>query len=138
MRLNAETVTTEIRQRAIELLEQLPGESLIKAVEFLEVLSHEFLQLSQTQNYSMSEVALLQIIQHRLSSEQQNRLSYLRKQNENEKITEIEYQELLTYIDRIEQEDAKRVQALIQLAQVRQVDLNVLINQFSPTGINLT
>ncbi|MDD1414324.1 hypothetical protein MEN41_06575 [Dolichospermum sp. ST_con] len=132
------TVTTEIRQRAIELLEQLPGESLIKAVEFLEVLSHESLQLSQTQGYSISEVALLQIIQHRLSFEQQNRLSYLREQNENEEITEIEYQELLTYIDRIEQQDAERVQALIQLAQLRQVDLNVLINQFSPTDINLT
>jgi len=35
------TAPTEIHPRAIILLEQLPGESLIKAVKFLESLSHE-------------------------------------------------------------------------------------------------
>jgi hypothetical protein len=37
---------TEIRQRAIALLEQLPGQSLVKAVKFLEALSHETLLAS--------------------------------------------------------------------------------------------
>ncbi len=41
-------VPTEIRKRAIALLEQLPGESLLKAVEFLEALSHEPLLVSET------------------------------------------------------------------------------------------
>jgi hypothetical protein len=132
------TAPTEIRQRAITLLEQLPGESLVKAVEFLESLSHEFLQLSTTPKTSNSETSLLQIIQHRLSPEEQDRLSYLRQQNENGEITEAEYQELLTYISRIEQQDAERAEALIQLAQLRQVDLKVLINEFLPANINLT
>lgn len=35
------TAPTEIRERAIALLDQLPGESLERAVEFLEALSHE-------------------------------------------------------------------------------------------------
>ena len=132
------TAPTEIRQRAMTLLEQLPGESLIKAVEFLESLSHEFLQLSETSKTPNSETALLQIIQRRLSPEEQHRLSYLRQQNENEEITETEYQELLKYINRIEQQDAERAEALIQLAKLRQVDLKVLINEFLPTDINIT
>ncbi|BAZ87916.1 hypothetical protein [Dolichospermum compactum] len=132
------TATTEIRQRAITLLEQLPGESLIKAVEFLESLSHEFLQLSAASKTPNSETALLQIIQRRLSPEEQHRLSYLREQNENEEITETEYQELLKYINRIEQQDAERAEALIKLAQLRQVDLKVLIDEFLSTDINVT
>lgn len=132
------TVSREIRQRAITLLEQLPGESLIKAVEFLESLSHEFLQLSEVSKTPNSETALLQIIQRRLSPEEQHRLSYLREQNENEEITEIEHQELLKYINRIEQQDAERAEALIKLAQLRQVDLKVLIDEFLPRDINVT
>jgi hypothetical protein len=132
------TAPTEIRQRAMTLLEQLPGESLIKAVEFLESLSHEFLQLSETSKTPNSETALLQIIQRRLSPEEQHRLSYLRQQNENEEITETEYQELLKYINRIEQQDAERAEALIKLAQLRQVGLKVLIDEFLPTDINVT
>jgi hypothetical protein len=34
-------LSREMRQRAITLLEKLPGESLVKAVKFLEALSHE-------------------------------------------------------------------------------------------------
>jgi hypothetical protein len=54
------TAPTEIRQRAITLLEQLPGESLVKAVAFLESLSHEYLQLLATPKTLNSETALLQ------------------------------------------------------------------------------
>jgi hypothetical protein len=117
---------TEIRQRAIALLEQLPGESLVRAVEFLEALSHEVLQVSETKP-EVSETALLEIIQRRLPSEDQQRLAYLRQRNEAEEITDVEHQELLGYIDRVEQQDAKRAEALIKLAQLRQVDLKMLI-----------
>jgi hypothetical protein len=116
-------VPTEIRQRAIALLENLPGASLVKAVKFLESLSHEVVE----------ESALIEIIQRRLSSEAQDRLAYLRQQNEREVITDTEHQELIVYIDRIEQQDADRAEALIKLAQLRQVDLKVLINEYLPT-----
>jgi hypothetical protein len=130
-------VPTEIRKRAIALLEQLPGESLVKAVEFLEALSHEALQVSETPNPEISEAALLQIIQHRLSPEEQERLAYLRQQNEIGVITDTEHQELLMYVERVEQEDAERAEALIKLAQLRKVDLKVLINEFLPAHSNL-
>ncbi|MTJ19541.1 MULTISPECIES: hypothetical protein [Nostocales] len=52
---------TEIRQRAIALLEQLPGESLVKAVEFLESLSHQALQVSETKTSDTRETDLISI-----------------------------------------------------------------------------
>ncbi|PSB04958.1 hypothetical protein [Merismopedia glauca] len=134
---------TEIRPRAIPtvscanaLLEQLPGSSLVKVVEFLEALSHEALQVSETQSPQVSEAALLQIIQRRLSPEEQERLAYLRQQNEAGAITETEYQELLMYVDRVERQDSDRAEALIQLARLRQVDLKVLVNEFLPARSN--
>jgi hypothetical protein len=134
---------TEIRQRAIPtvsyanaLLEQLPGESLVRAVEFLETLSHEALQESET-TPEASETALLEIIQRRLPPEDRQRLAYLRQRNEAEEITDIEHQELLVYIDRVEQMDVERAEALIKLAQMRQVDLKVLIQEFLPTHSNV-
>jgi hypothetical protein len=121
-------ISTEIRKRAIALLEQLPGESLVRAVEFLEALSHESLQVSVISK--ASEAALLEIIQRRLSPQEQERLAYLRQQNESGVITDTEHQELLIFVERVEQQDAERAEALIKLAQLRQVDLKVLINEF--------
>ncbi|RCJ26233.1 hypothetical protein A6770_26460 [Nostoc minutum NIES-26] len=130
------TAPTEIRNRAIALLEQLPGESLVKAVEFLEALSQEALQVSEAANSQISEAALLQIIQHRLPPEDQDRLAYLRQQNEIGVITDTEHQELLMYVERVEQQDAERAEALIKLAQLRSCDLKVLINEFLPKHSN--
>ena len=108
---------TEIRQRALALLEQLPRESLVRAVEFLEALSQESLQVSETPLPEAEEAALLEIIQRRLSPEEQERLAYLRQQNEIGVITQTEHQELLMYVERVEQQDAERAEALIKLAQ---------------------
>jgi hypothetical protein len=131
------TAPTEIRQRAIAILDQLPGESLVKAIKFLESLSHEALQVLESSKPEADETTLLQIIQRRLSSEEQERLAYLRQQNENGEITDKEHQELLIYVDRIEQQDADRAEALIKLAQFRQIDLKVLIDEFLPTHSNV-
>jgi len=125
-------VPTEIHQRAIALLKNLPGASLVKAVEFLESLSHEVLEGSRSSQPEANEAALLEIIQRRLLPEEQARLADLRHQNEAGVITDPEHQELLMYVDRVEQHDADRAEALIKLAQLRQVDLKVLINDFLP------
>ncbi len=130
-------IPTEIRQRAIALLEQLPGESLVKAVEFLEVLTSEALELKEAPKPLANEAALLQIIQKRLSSSEQDRLDYLRSLNESGKITEVEHQELLMYIERVEQQDAERAEALIKLSQLRSCELKTLINEYLPSHNNL-
>jgi hypothetical protein len=131
------TAQKEIRTRALALVEQLPEESLVKAVEFLESLSHEALDRSQITTPQVEEAALIEVIQRRLSVEQQKRLTYLRQQNEIGEITDTEHQELLIYVERVEQQDVERTQALIQLAQLRSCDLKVLINEFLPTHINV-
>jgi hypothetical protein len=120
------TAQKEIRTRAIALLEQLPEESLVKAVEFLESLPHEALQVLETPKPEANEVALIQIIQRRLSSEEQDRLTYLRQQNEAEVITQTEYQELLMYVERVEQQDAERAKALIKLAHCGRATVEAL------------
>jgi hypothetical protein len=130
-------VATEFRQRAIELLENLPGESLVKAVEFLESLAHTALQASAATDLAVSEAALLEIIQRRLSPEEQTRVAYLRQQNETGIITDTEHQELLVYVDRVERQDGDRAEALIKLAQLRQVDLKVLVAEFLPMHSNV-
>jgi hypothetical protein len=97
------TAPTEIRERAIALLDQLPGESLERAVEFLEALSHEALQESEAPKFKVDE-----------------------------EITDAEHQELLLYVDRVEQQDAERMEALIQLAKLRSCDLKIVIDEFLP------
>jgi hypothetical protein len=130
-------VATEFRQRAIELLENLPGESLVKAVEFLESLAHTALQASVATDLGVTEAALLAIIQHRLSPEEKTRLAYLRQQNETGSIPDTAHQELLVYVDQVELQDGERTEALIKLAQLRQVDLKVLVDEFLPTQHDL-
>lgn len=127
------TAPTEIRKRAIALVEQLPGESLVKAVELLEALCRETNQVSKATPVQPNEAALLSLIQRRLPPDDQTRLAYLRQRNEMGEITEAEHQELLTYVDCVESQDAERAEALIQLARLRNVDLKDLLNEFLPT-----
>ena len=61
------------------------------------------------------ENTLREIIQRRLPERDQERLSYLRGQMEQETISEAEHQELLDYVDLVEQWDAERVAAMVQL-----------------------
>jgi len=117
---------SDIRQRARELVEQLPGSSLTKAVAFMETLHDDSgAELEPEQR-------LLNQIQQQLSPEDQTRLTYLRQQKEAEIITDSEYQELLAFVERVEQQDAERAEALIQLAELRKVDLNVVVGEFLP------
>jgi len=123
-------ISTEIHKKALSLLEQLPQKSLNKAVEYLETLSQNAQQENINSTTLSNETQLIKIIQLRLSPDKQKRLDYLRQQNETGKITEQEHQELLNYVDQIEEQDAQRAEALIQLAQLRQVDLKIIIAKF--------
>lgn len=128
-------IYTEIHQKALSLLEQLPKESLNKAVEYLETLSQNAQQETINSTSFSNETQLIKIIQFRLSPHKQQYLDYLRQQNETGKITEQEHQELLNYVDQIEEQDAQRAEALIQLAQLRQVDLKIIIDEFLPNKL---
>lgn len=116
------TVSTENRQKIIQLVEQLPEESLTEVIELLNNL-HQRTSQAQPLPSTNSEEKLLQIIHRKISQEDQDRLDYLRQLNEDgDDMTAVEYQELLAFVSRIEKEDAERVSAIFQLAQIRKVD----------------
>ncbi|MGB7274285.1 MAG: hypothetical protein WBC69_13380 [Geitlerinemataceae cyanobacterium] len=123
---------TDIRQRAIQLIDRLPAETLLRAVEFLETLCRETNAENNPLVWQLNEDTLVQIIQRQLPPKERDRLAYLRQQNECGEITDIEHQELLTYVELVEQQDAERAEALIQLAQLRNVDLKELLREFLP------
>jgi hypothetical protein len=125
------TASTDIRQRAISLLETLPSHKLIQAVELLESLSQS--SPANPTTIPSEEIPLLQIINRRLPITEQQRLDYLRLQLEAETITELERQELLALSDRLEQQDAERAEALFQLAQLRNVNFADLLQDFLPS-----
>ncbi|MDX2239995.1 MAG: hypothetical protein NW224_04850 [Leptolyngbyaceae cyanobacterium bins.302] len=126
------TTPVSIRQKAIALVEQLPEAQLVQAVEWLEALSGEPPLPAEDTLSASQEEPLLEIIQRRLSPNDQARLGYLRHRNEAGIITDTEHQELLRYVEQVEHQDAERAAALIQLAQLRNVDLKVLVKQFLP------
>lgn len=128
------TTPTNMRQHAQELIAQLPGSSLPQVVAILEKLRRSVDPTPQTLPDQQQEQALLHKIQQKLAPDDQTRLAYLRQQNESEVITEPEHQELLAYIDRIEQQDAERAEAFIQLAQIQKVDLKSLMAQYLPVS----
>ncbi len=129
------TTVTEIRQRAIQLVDRLPQEMLFEALEFLETLSLKATQRREDSFANPEESSWLQVVQRRLTSEEQNRLDYLRQKNENGEISKVERNELLNYIERIECEDAERAAALIKLAEIRQVNIATLIEEFQAEEI---
>jgi hypothetical protein len=125
------TASTDIRQRAISLLETLSNDKLPQAVEFLESLSQS--PQADPTVIPIEEMPLLQTINRRLSPTERQRLDYLRLQLETEMITELERQELLKLSDRLEQQDAERAEALFQLAQLRRVNFAELLQEFLPS-----
>jgi hypothetical protein len=120
-------MTTLLRQRLQTLVETLPEASLLQAESLLTELNSVPAIVPASQ-----EIPLLEIIQRRLPSQQQTRLNDLRQRLADEIITEKEHQELLAFIDPIEQMDAERVEAMIQLAQLRNVNLNTIIQESLP------
>ena len=115
------TSPIDIRAQAISLIERLPTEKLKAVVQLL-----EFLVEPSQQTIPSQEATLLQIIQHCLPVEQQKRLEELRDRCEWGELTEAEQQELIGYEDLLEQQRVERLEALIQLAKLRNINLTTL------------
>jgi hypothetical protein len=119
------TTPTDIRQRAISLIEQLSPDQLQAIVQLLEFLSQSVQDAPQTP----AELGLLQIIQRRLPQEEQVRLEVLRDRCEWGELTQAEHQELIHYEDLLEQQNACRLEALINLAKLKNIDVIALNRQ---------
>ena len=75
------------------------------------------------------EAELLQKIKQGLPAETQRRLDLLTAKRRAETLTDEEYEELLELVNEIELRDAKRVEYLAELAQLRNVSLRTLMQQ---------
>lgn len=75
------------------------------------------------------EAELLQKINQGLPTGLQQRLDELTTKDQADTITSAEHQELLRLIEQIELADAERMQHLIELAQLRNLSLDGLMNQ---------
>jgi len=78
---------------------------------------------------SRDEAALLQKINQGLPPDVQQRYDELMAKLSEETITPNEHQELLAQIDKIEEADAERVQALAELAELRNVSITTLMDE---------
>jgi hypothetical protein len=113
-------------QRAIALIDQLPPDKLNIAVTFLERLTQQTPAVPD--NPIAYEISLRRIIQLRPTIDQA-RLDDLRDRNEWATLTDEEHQELIRYEEQLEQYSVDRLQAMIQLAQLKNIDLPTLNQQ---------
>ena len=120
-------MATVAREQVIDLIEDLPSESLQELVRFIEFLRFRGGQGPTRTSVPDAEAPLLAVIRRRLPPEDQRRLTALRADKEERPLTPKEHAELLAYVERVEREDAERAQALIDLSQLRKVPLAVLM-----------
>lgn len=121
-------VTSEIN---IELDEVLDGVAKLDTPELEHFLSQVSILLARRKAPSLPEreAELLQQINQGLPTVLQQRYDELTAKLEADTITPAEHQELLQLIDQIELADAERLQHLIELAQLRNMSLDELMDQ---------
>jgi hypothetical protein len=115
----------DIRQKAIALIDQLPQDKLMAVVQLLEFLAEP----PQQSTVSAQEAQLLEVIESHLPEDEQVRLDTLRDRCEWGELSEAEHQELIGYEDLLEQQRVERLEALIELAKIRNIDLMRLNEQ---------
>ncbi|MFG6099811.1 STAS/SEC14 domain-containing protein [Leptothoe sp. ISB3NOV94-8A] len=121
-------VTSQIN---IDLDQLLAGVAQLETPD-LERFTEQVTQLLAQRRVSslpVQETELLQQINQGLPPEIQQRYDQLQAKLQAETISIDEHQNLLTLIDTVEQADAKRLEALMTLAQLRQVSLPDLMAQ---------
>ena len=121
-------MTTVAHEQVIDLIEDLPNETLPDLVRFI-----EFLRFKSKQEKSAvgtePEASLLAVALRRLPSDDQHRLSLLRARKEEGTLTPEDHAELLAFVERIEREDAERAVALIELSRHRNMPLGALLSE---------
>lgn len=115
----------------IELEKVLDGVSKLDTPDLEKFLTEVSLLLAQRKvaNFSKEEARLLQVINQTLPVAVQTRYDQLTELRRNAKIAPEEYQELLRLVDQVELADANRLAALIELAQLRHLTVDQLMQQ---------
>ncbi len=125
----------------ISIEAQISTEQLLRAIkhlpssEFTTVVAQMLTLRAQRQapHLSQPETVLLLQINQGLSEEALHGFSDLVAKRQAEAITPDELQELITLTNQIEQYDTRRLAALIELAQIRQVPVSELMDSLGIT-----
>ena len=124
------TIQLEISPKnLIEAVEQLEDDELSNFVK--EVLHVRARRFAPVLNHQESE--LFQEINQWLTEEETQRRDKLLEKLDVETLTESEYKELLQLNDKVESLNVRRLEALVQLAVLRQTTLDQLMNDL---GLN--
>ncbi|MEM7357399.1 MAG: hypothetical protein AAF657_41685 [Acidobacteriota bacterium] len=112
----------------VSLEELLNGVAQLEALELEQFVSKVLALRAQRLAPSLGheEARLLEAINRTLPSAEQLRFDELSARRQAETLTQLEHQELLAMIDRIEQSDVERLGALVELAQLRGTTLEAL------------
>ena len=115
----------------IEVDALIGGVSELDTRDIEHILSEISMILAQRKASSLphSEAELLKKIGEGIAEEVQSRYDALQQKLLAEQITAEEHSELLGLVDIVEQADAERLRNLIELAQLRKVSLDELMNQ---------
>jgi hypothetical protein len=118
-------ILVESVERLLEAAQRLEPSDLRKLVAgALEIRARREATLA-----SPRESELLLAINQGLPSSLARRLEVLSKKRRRETLTPDEHRELLGLGDEVEQREARRLEALVELAAIRQVPLTVLMGQ---------
>lgn len=112
---------------------QLTVSTLLQAMRQLppSELDTLLVQARLLQKEQANEAYLLAIVRRKLSALQQIRLEELSAKSENETISEAERAELLALVEQIETLDGERAEALLALAQRRNMSVRQLMQELA-------
>jgi hypothetical protein len=122
-------LSSEAQDQLLEIAQSLVSPPFVTSMNLPE--------LGQSQSGRLQEAQWIDVINQRLSVEEQRRLDDLRDRAAAGTIREDEHQELLAWIDRVEARDVERANAMIQLARLRGVDLDVVVAEFLPRHVGV-
>jgi hypothetical protein len=114
---------------AVNIPARVTVDALVKAVAQLpaDELEDFLSQVNLLRQRQAAEADLLVTIHRRLPAEQRQRLDELRDKLEAETLTDVERDELLELVERVETADVERAEAMLALAQKRGVSLRQLM-----------
>ena len=92
-------------------------------------LSQPNVQHGSSKRLSAPETALLERINRSLSSTEWQRYHHLQDKRQAENLTQSELQELIAFSDRLEELNVERLQALVELAQIRNTTAIALMDE---------
>ena len=112
------------------------SEMPLKELEhFINALNALAIRRRAADGVKQDKVLLRKINQTVLPEQDMERYSYLQEKIEVENISDPEYQELLTLVDKEEKIRNKRFEYLLELAQLRNISLSELMNKL---GLNVS